>query len=97
MPHYPGYVLPALNTDSRSLWPSGLARQAASPNSLFAVCSSGEMEDPFWNWIPGAPIWLGDGAIPTQGAHTGTHLIILGVALSQTRILVRIGAPILLG
>jgi hypothetical protein len=90
-----GAVVPALNPVPGWAWPIGIARQAGAPGTEINVAVPGdEVEDASWSWAPGQSVWLGDDARLTQGGYSGAYFVVIGVALTATRVLVRVEQPV---
>lgn len=68
--------------------------------SVVTYTTLGPVENPAWSWTPLQPIYLGNGGVLTQtppDSSTCAFLLQVGVALSPTTMLVRIGEPIYFG
>lgn len=74
----------------------GIATNAASSGADVSVQHSGEIEDSSWTWTPGAPVFLGVNGTLTQVVPTTDFLLVMGEAVSATRLVVRIQAPVFL-
>lgn len=71
----------------------GITLTAADADAPVNVQHSGPIDDSGWNWTPGR-IWLGiDGAL-TQTPPADGHDVLLGAAVSATRITLNITDPI---
>lgn len=71
----------------------GITLTAASAGAPVNVQRSGVLDDSGWNWTPGR-IWLGiDGAL-TQTPPADGYDVLLGTAVSATRIILNITDPI---
>lgn len=73
----------------------GVTTGAASQGTDVQVQSAGELQDDSFAFLPGA-IWLGPNGALTQIVPAQGFAQQLGVALSPTRLLIELGAPILL-
>lgn len=74
----------------------GISVNAASPGGEVVVQTSGLMTDGYWTWTPDAPIFCGVQGVLTQVLPTTGFILILGVALSATRILVGAKMPLII-
>lgn len=71
----------------------GITLTAAQPSAPINVQRSGSLEDAGWSWTPG-PVWLGvDGAL-SQTPPSDGYDVLLGAAVSATRITLNLNAPI---
>lgn len=71
----------------------GITLTAAQALEPINVQRSGVLDDDSWNWAPG-PVWLGaDGAL-TQTPPTEGFDVLLGAAVSATRITLNLNDPI---
>ena len=71
----------------------GITLTAADTGELLNVQRSGPLDDSSWNWTPGR-IWLGaDGAL-TQIYPVDGYDVLIGSAVSATRILLNLQDPI---
>nr|WP_185965404.1 hypothetical protein [Pseudomonas mendocina] len=74
----------------------GLTLTAADTGGAVNVQRSGPIDDSAWSWMPG-PVWLGvDGAL-TQVPPVEGFCVLLGSAVSATRLILDIHQPIALG
>lgn len=73
----------------------GVTLNAASPGAEINVQRSGIMDDNAWNWALGR-IWLGVNGTLTQTPATQGFDVLIGYAVSPTRIILNIQDPILL-
>ena len=71
----------------------GLTMTAADLGEVLNVQRSGPINDSSWTWTPG-PVWLGASGNLTQTPPTGGNDLMVGVALSATRILLDLQQPI---
>lgn len=71
----------------------GVSLTSAMPGEQLNIQRSGVMDDAGWSWVPGR-IWLGaDGAL-TQTPPTGGFDVLIGSAMSATRITLNLSEPI---
>lgn len=85
----------ATNTDlnkSRSVL--GITQGAVVDGELLTIQSAGEITEGSWNWIPQQFVYLSTNGLLTQSAPTIGFLLIIGFAVSSTKILLNIGHPI---
>lgn len=74
----------------------GLTLTAAAAGGHINVQRSGPLDDAAWNWTPG-PVWLGaDGGL-TQVAPVDGFCVLLGSAVSPTRLILDFHQPISMG
>ena len=72
----------------------GVSLTAAEAGAAVNVQRSGVIDDSGWSWVPGARVYLGQlGAITQAPANSGFDVLI-GVALSATRLLLNLQDPI---
>lgn len=71
----------------------GLTMTAADTGDEINVQRSGPIDDAGWSWTPG-PVWLGTSGNLTQTPPSGGFDLMVGVALSATRILLDLQQPI---
>lgn len=71
----------------------GLTMTAAGIDDEINVQRSGPIDDSGWSWTPG-PVWLGSSGNLTQTPPVGGNDLMVGVALSATRILLDLQQPI---
>ena len=70
----------------------------ASAESDITIVRSGEVEDSGWSWTPGAPVFLGlNGALTQTHSPSWAFSLIVGMAISATRIVVDLRDPITQG
>lgn len=77
----------------------GVTTAAAAMGALASVRTSGMMTDPSFSWTPGEPVYLGAGGALTQtppDAATAIIEIIIGTAVTDTTLLIRIRQPVYL-
>jgi hypothetical protein len=78
----------------------GITITSANQGSDVQIQTGGELEDSNWNWIPGRKVFLGLNGALTQSriaiGLTGSH-VSMGVAMTRTRILVRIQTTAIVG
>jgi hypothetical protein len=71
----------------------GISLTAADPGQPLNVQRSGALEDSGWNWAPGR-IWLGANGALTQTPPADGFDVLIGAAVSATRITLNITDPI---
>jgi hypothetical protein len=78
---------------------AGVALTATSvADAELDVVRLGEMADSAWTWTPGLPIYLGTGGVLTQVySPAWAFCLIVGAALTATRIVVDFRDPIIQG
>lgn len=78
----------------------GISSNAAGIGGSVVIRTTGEMSEPSWAWSPDLPIFLGADGVLTQvepSAASGDQFsLVVGIALTPTRIFVRLGAPLFL-
>jgi len=72
---------------------SGVTLGAAELGEQVQVQRSGAIDDENWSWTPG-PVWLGAAGALTQTPPTAGYSLVVGVALSATRLAVDLQPPI---
>lgn len=73
----------------------GITVSAASQGGAAGVQTSGTMTEPSWSWTPDAPVFCGEQGALTQVAPSAGFVLIIGVAISATRILVGAKMPLI--
>jgi len=86
------YAEPAQPSASRV---AGITLGAAAENDLIDYQTAGEIVEPSWSLVDG-PVYLGPAGTLTQASPASGVCVEIGVAISATTIIVRIGPPILL-
>lgn len=71
----------------------GMTLTAAQVGEPINVQRSGFVDDTGWNWVPG-PVWLGVAGSITQVPPSDGFDILLGAAVSATRITLNIQPPV---
>lgn len=95
VPGFPGFVEPAQPVSDVVVL--GISISAALSGASVTLVRTGAYEDLTWNWTPGEPIILGDDGVLTQDIVPGAQVIQpLGLAITATRMLVRIDAATLI-
>lgn len=72
----------------------GISTNAAADNETVNVQFSGEVTEPSWNWTPNLPVFNGANGYLTQTPPTTGYSLIVGFALTSTKIVVGIKQPI---
>lgn len=74
----------------------GMTTGAATAGAALDVVRVGEVEEPSWSWAPGMPVFLGVDGVPTQSLPaTAAFSLVVGFAISATRLFVSIREPII--
>lgn len=73
----------------------GLTLTAATPGAPVNIQRSGPIDDAGWNWAPG-PVWLGADGTLTQTPPADGYDVLIGAAMSATRLTLNIQDPITL-
>jgi hypothetical protein len=73
----------------------GLTLTAATPGAPVNIQRSGPIDDAGWSWIPG-PVWLGPAGTLTQTPPADGYDLLIGAAMSATRLTLNIQDPITL-
>lgn len=73
----------------------GLTLTAATPGAAVNIQRSGPIDDAGWNWTPG-PVWLGPAGTLTQTPPAEGYDVLIGAAMSATRLTLNIQDPITL-
>ena len=74
----------------------GVTLTAADTGGLVDVQRSGAMDDNGWSWSKGQRVYLGaNGGLTTQPAEVGFQVLV-GVAVSPTRLLLQLQDPVML-
>lgn len=71
----------------------GLTLTAATPGAPVNIQRSGPIDDAGWNWAPG-PVWLGPAGTLTQAPPAEGYDVLIGAAMSATRLTLNLQAPI---
>jgi len=71
----------------------GVTLTAADTGDLINVQRSGALDESSWSWTPG-PVWLGAGGNLTQTPPSGGFDLMIGAAVSPTRIILNLQQPI---
>lgn len=71
----------------------GISLTAAPAGQLINVQRSGVMDDANWSWTPGR-VWLGAGGALTQMPPADGYDVLIGSAVSATRITLNLSEPI---
>lgn len=72
----------------------GVTVSAGGVGSMLTVQLGGVMDDSFWSWVPGQRVYLGTtGGLTQTPANDGFHVLI-GTALSATRVNLKVQDPI---
>lgn len=75
----------------------GMTIGAATAGAALDVVRVGEVEEPSWSWAPGMPVFLGVDGVPTQSLPaTAAFSLVVGFAISATRLFVSIREPVIL-
>ncbi|ATG94675.1 DUF2190 family protein [Paracidovorax citrulli] len=74
----------------------GITLTAADPGQPINVQRSGVITDSAWSWTPGQRIYLGLGGALTTAAPAVGFDVLIGTALSPTRLLLNLQDPIAL-
>ena len=74
----------------------GITTGAAAAGDAINVQASGEMTEVSWNWTPGLPVFLGTNGLLTQTPPVSGFQLVLGVAISPTKLAINIKQPIVL-
>ena len=89
-----GMVYPLDHTDAANIdLMVGLTLTAAEEGAAINIQASGPLDDAGWHWTPGR-LWLGaDGTLTQTPPTTGFNLLV-GAAVSSTRIILNLQDPI---
>lgn len=71
----------------------GLTLTSANGGDLINVQRSGSIDDASWSWTPG-PVWLGATGALTQNPPADGFDVLIGAAVSATRITLNLQQPI---
>lgn len=82
-----GRAEPTLSTTDSLLRLVGLTENAAASNTSVAILQRGPIEDPAFSFVTGGRLYLGAAGVLTQVIPASGPILVLGVALSPTRIL----------
>lgn len=72
----------------------GLAKQTGNIGDVIAVVEEEFMTNTAWNWVPQKPIFLGTDGTLTQDLIGVLFVQQVGVAITSTKIVIRISQPI---
>lgn len=72
----------------------GVTIGAAEAGALVSVCTHGPITESSWNWTPRYPIYLGASGVLTQTPPAGAFVVIVGWAMSKTKMMVDPKMPI---
>jgi len=73
----------------------GMTTGASNAGSV-SVQTSGEHEEPTWNWTLGQPVFLSTTGLMTQTPPTTGFVLIVGFPVSATKLFIKIHQPIIL-
>lgn len=89
-----GAVYPLSFTDGEHIALAlGVSLTAADPFEVLNVQRSGAIDEPSWSWTPGF-IWLGASGALTQVPPTSGFGLLVGAAVSATRLILNLQQPI---
>lgn len=71
----------------------GLSVGAAAAGASLRVRTAGALTESSWAWTPG-PVYAGASGVPTQTVPATGHILQIGVAVSATKLVVRLEKPI---
>lgn len=71
----------------------GMTTGAVAQGATATVRTAGYLTESSWTWTPGLAVYAGASGVPTQTPPSG-HQLIIGVAKSATRVLLRLEKPI---
>lgn len=74
----------------------GISMNAAASGDPVNVQFMGEMIEPSWNWEVSRPIFCGVDGVLTQTQPSEGFSLVIGVAISPTKIIVGVKSPIIL-
>jgi hypothetical protein len=74
----------------------GVSLENANPGETVAIQAFGEVTNPAWDFVPQAPVYLGNNGQILQAEPIEGFVLILGRAITSTAIFVNIGQAILL-
>lgn len=74
----------------------GLTLGAAAQGNSVNIRRQGEVEEPSWTWTPGGSLYLAAGGALTQVAPTTGVDLVVGYAVTATKIVIDIQSPFLL-
>jgi hypothetical protein len=72
----------------------GVTLTAADMGQPVIVQRAGQMDDTGWTWVPGQRVYLGQGGALVQQPPAAGFDVLIGVALSATRLLLNLQDPI---
>jgi hypothetical protein len=76
----------------------GVTLGAVTPGALVSAIRSGEIIEPSWTWLPGAPIFLGLDGVLTQTVPPGAVFsLVMGVALTPVHAVFSPREPVYFG
>ena len=82
------------NTTAHANSVIGISTNAAVNGDIVNVQFSGEVEEPSWNWTPNMPVFDGVNGTLTQTSPTQGFSLVVGFAVTPTKIVVGIKQPI---
>lgn len=74
----------------------GITTGSAIADSSVPIQTYGEITEPSWAWTPGLPVYLGTNGLLTQAAPATGFLLVIGFAITATKIFIDIKIPIVL-
>lgn len=74
----------------------GLTLHAADPGNTVQIMLQGIVEESSWTWTPDLALYLGAAGVLTQVIPTTGFVIMVGMALSATKIYFNVKLPIIL-
>lgn len=89
-----GYASSAIAMDANSAL--GITVGAALSGASIDVQAAGEMTEASWSWLPGLPVFLGLNGLLTQVPPSSGFQLVVGVAVTATKLAINIKQPIVL-
>ena len=75
----------------------GISQNAADESDDVRVQFAGEIEQGGWDWTPGGVVFLAEDGLLTQSVPTTDVLVVVGFAVTATRVYISLQRPIYLG
>lgn len=93
-----GNTVEYIGNDSLRTDALGMTKGAALQDAQVVIITSGQIEEPSWNWQLGTPVYLGKTGLLTQQvplAQDSRFCLVIGVPMSPTSLFIRISIPLL--
>lgn len=72
----------------------GLTTEAVGSGQPVSVQIQDVLEEPTWNWTPGLPVYAGTNGVLSQTPPSSGYLVVVGVALTSTKLRIEPEPPV---